>query len=109
MAEKLNCWEFMKCGREQGGEKVNELGVCPAAIETSANGLNEGKNAGRICWAVSGTFCGGKVQGTFAKKKQSCMECEFFKMVEQEEGKGFILLEQTQVTEFYKKSGSEKE
>jgi len=27
---KLNCWEFKKCGRQPGGPKVAELGVCPA-------------------------------------------------------------------------------
>ncbi len=105
MSAKQNCWEFMKCGRQPDGERVAELGICPAAIEASANGLNGGKNGGRICWAVSGTFCGGKVQGTFAKKKQSCMECEFFKMVNQEEGHSFILLEPNQVNEFHEKKG----
>ncbi len=31
------------------------------------------------CWQVAGTFCGGKVQGTFAQKYQSCSECEVYK------------------------------
>jgi hypothetical protein len=30
-AKKLNCWEVKKCGREPGGVKVKELGVCPAS------------------------------------------------------------------------------
>jgi hypothetical protein len=30
-------------------------------------------NAGRICWAIAGTFCGDKVQGDFAQKSVSCM------------------------------------
>jgi len=29
MKECLNCWEFKKCGREPGGEKASELGICP--------------------------------------------------------------------------------
>ncbi|MGE5174112.1 MAG: two-CW domain-containing protein, partial [Betaproteobacteria bacterium] len=29
--EKLNCWEHKKCGRQPGGHKVAELGVCPSA------------------------------------------------------------------------------
>ena len=43
MAKKQNCWEFMKCGREPGGERVKELGVCPVALDSSANGINSGK------------------------------------------------------------------
>lgn len=82
MAEqKQNCWEFKKCGREPGGPKVADLGVCPAAISGASDGINGGKNGGRYCWAVTGTFCGGKVQGTFAQKQLSCMSCDFFKQV----------------------------
>ncbi|MCP4345693.1 MAG: protein kinase [Desulfobacterales bacterium] len=83
---KLNCWEYMKCGREPGGEKTGEFGVCPAATDTSFNGLKNGKNAGRLCWAVAGTFCGGKIQGAFADKRNSCIKCEFYKLVLKEEG-----------------------
>ncbi|MDM8522438.1 protein kinase [Desulfococcaceae bacterium HSG8] len=84
--KKLNCWEYMKCGREPGGEKADELGICPAAADSSFNGLNRGKNAGRICWAVAGTFCGGEIQGSFADKRKSCMRCNFFKQIREEEG-----------------------
>jgi len=86
MAGKVNCWEFMKCGREPGGAKAMELGVCPAAICEEADGLNDGKNGGRICWAVTGTLCGGEVQGTFAMKSVSCMACDFYRLVKQEQG-----------------------
>lgn len=90
---KENCWEFKKCGRQPGGAKVGELGLCPASTDISAEGVNDGKKGGRLCWAVTGTFCGGKVQGTFAQKQLSCMTCEFFKKVKEEEGVGkFILL-----------------
>ncbi len=92
MAKKLNCWEYKKCGREPGGERVNEMGVCPASIDSSADGLNGGKNAGRICWAVAGTFCGGEVQGTFAQKELTCMNCDFFKLVREQEGMRFRIL-----------------
>ena len=92
MEQKLNCWEFKKCGREPGGAKVAELGVCPVANETLSNGLNEGSNAGRICWAVAGTLCGGRVQGTFAQKRRSCTQCDFYHMVKTEEGRNFVLM-----------------
>ncbi len=85
--KKFNCWEYLKCGREPGGEKIAEFGVCPAAKDSSFDGLNRGKNGGRICWAVAGTFCGGKVQGTFAEKRKSCINCEFYKSVRKEQGK----------------------
>ncbi|MBI5445121.1 MAG: hypothetical protein HY900_28410 [Deltaproteobacteria bacterium] len=84
-----NCWEMKKCGREPAGAKTKELGVCPAATDASSNGVNGGKNAGRICWAVSGTLCGGKVQGSFAQKRLSCMSCEFFAHVKETEGGQF--------------------
>ncbi len=85
-SQKINCWEFLNCGRELGGEKVAELGICPASIDTSADGLNEGKNGGRICWAITGTFSGKKIQGFYAKKLLSCRSCIFFKMVKEEAG-----------------------
>jgi len=83
--KKLNCWEFKKCGREPGGARVDEYGVCPAAVEQDADGINSGTCGGRICWAVSGTFCRGKVQGIFAAKITSCAGCDFFNLVDSEE------------------------
>jgi hypothetical protein len=87
--EKNNCWEIKKCGRNPGGMKVAELGLCPAAVEEKTNGINSGKNGGRCCWAVTGTLCGGKIQGTYANKLLNCVKCEFYNLVKQEEGNGF--------------------
>ncbi len=87
---KRNCWEFRGCGREPGGSAVDELGPCPAATETSANGLNGGLNGGRICWSIAGTLCGGKVQGTAAAKMPTCLDCPFFKTVTVDEGARFL-------------------
>lgn len=64
------CWEYKKCGREQGGAKVAELGVCPAYPDH-----------GRECWAVVGTLCGGVIQGTSAQKEGNCRKCDFYKGV----------------------------
>lgn len=83
----LNCWDFKKCGRQPGGSRVSDLGVCPASTDAKADGLNGGRNGGRICWALTGTLCGGKVQGTFAQKLTNCMECEFYRLVQTEQGK----------------------
>lgn len=84
--KKLNCWEVMRCGREPGGGKVSEMGICPAAADETFDGINEGDCGGRFCWAVSGTFCNGQAQGSFAEKRASCMECEFYNKVREEEG-----------------------
>ena len=87
---RLNCWEFKKCGREVGGAKAAQLGVCVAASEARTNGLNGGRNGGRACWALAGTLCGGVVQGTFATKLTNCQNCEFYALVKGEEGAGLI-------------------
>lgn len=84
--KKLNCWEIKKCGREIGGNRTDDLGVCPAASNISSTSINSGKSAGRICWAVAGTFCEGRVQGDCTQKTVSCMTCEVFKRIKKEEG-----------------------
>lgn len=56
----IRCWERKQCG---------QLG-CPAYQNT----------CGR-CWIIAGTLCGGEPQGKFAKKYQSCKECEIYQEV----------------------------
>ena len=85
MEKKLNCWEFKNCGREPGGVKVNEQGICPATNNSLVNGVNGGNNGGRICWSIAGTFCNGEIKGSFAQDKFTCLMCDFFKLVEEEE------------------------
>ena len=89
---KLNCWEDLRCGREPGGPREAELGPCPAATDTSCHGINGGTNAGRLCWAVTGTLCTDQVEGTFAEKIPRCERCPFFRRVKYEEGCHFHLL-----------------
>ncbi len=69
----------MKCGRQPEGDKVAEFGICPAASDISYDGIYSGKCGGRICWAVAGTFCGGGAQGSFADKRGTCLNCDFYK------------------------------
>ena len=52
--------------------------------------MHGGINGGRVCWAVSGTFCGGVVQGTFAAKLTNCIACEFYATVTRDEGAGLL-------------------
>jgi hypothetical protein len=87
---KINCWELKECGREPGGKVAVYLGVCPAATEERFNEVHGGKNAGRACWLVAGTLCGGKPQGTFAQKIETCEMCDFFLKVKSEEQDSFM-------------------
>lgn len=84
--KKKNCWEVKQCGREPGGKNSATMGVCIAAKDESVNGLNGGKNGGRVCWGVAGTLCEGEVQGNYADKIGSCIRCEFYLQVKKEEG-----------------------
>ena len=87
MEERKNCWEFFKCGREPGGTKVEELGVCPVTVHESSDGINHGRAAGRQCWAVEDNTC----YRTIGAKFKDCMKCSFYQEVESHEGRHFIL------------------
>jgi signal transduction histidine kinase len=65
---QVKCWEYMKCERDKDSSLK-----CPAY-----------PNFGRVCWAVAGTFCEGKVQGTFAQKYEDCKKCEFYQKARKE-------------------------
>jgi len=53
----LKCWEHKKCNKTD----------CPSYQSENLR-----------CWQVAGTFCGGKVQGYFAKKYGDCRKCDVF-------------------------------
>jgi len=82
---KQNCWEYKKCGRQPGGHRADELGICPATTNEDLHNAHGGRNAGRACWVVAGSLCGGKVQGTYATKLLNCWRCDFMNMVKKEE------------------------
>lgn len=65
----VNCWEFKKCGQE---------GKCPASTFEAADGYLGGKNGGRGCVYITGTFCNKRIQGTYQDKEKNCAECEFY-------------------------------
>jgi len=65
---EIKCWEFKKCGRDKDATMK-----CPAY-----------SNFGRVCWVVAGTFCEGKVQGTFAQKYEDCSKCDFYQMLKKQ-------------------------
>lgn len=47
--KKLNCWEFMQCDRQPGGDKIKELGTCPVTTDEELDGTHGGIGAGRAC------------------------------------------------------------
>lgn len=53
------CHEIMNCKRED----------CPG----------HGRETSMRCWQIAGTFCRGEVQGAYAQKIGSCVECLVFK------------------------------
>lgn len=89
--EHKNCWEAKACGRQPGGANIEALGICPAAEPNEFDGVNQGERAGRFCWAVVGTLCLGRAQGTYAMKLQNCIQCEFLQEVQGEQGQSFKL------------------
>jgi hypothetical protein len=88
--KKKNCWEYKQCGREPGGAQAKQLGVCPAATEKGFNGVHAGRNAGRACWVVAGTFCCSTIAGTVAREHGTCTSCNFYQLVKKEEHPDFI-------------------
>jgi len=53
----VRCWEKKNCEKHD----------CPAFKKDEVR-----------CWLTAGTMCGGKVQGVFAVKYESCKECEVY-------------------------------
>ena len=82
---KKNCWEHKNCGRWPNGPKATEFGICPVTIDTNLHGAHGGQQAGRACWVVAGSLCGGRVQGSYAEKMNNCWKCDFMNIVKQEE------------------------
>ena len=87
----MNCWEFRDCGRQPGGSRVEELGVCPAAVFEPAEGFLGGSNGGRACAFVAGTLCDDQIQGTYRDKSKNCWDCPFFRRLRAEHGAAFSL------------------
>lgn len=83
---KSNCWDITQCGRELGGKRAAEAGVCATSTNVFFDGTNGGSNAGRCCWRVSGTLFRGDGQCELLAKVGSCQNCHVFTMVKQEEG-----------------------
>jgi hypothetical protein len=73
----INCWEYIRCGRELGGNNTTESGVCPASTHTLADGFLGGVNGGRACYFIMGTLCCGEVDLNIDKNSKNCTKCSF--------------------------------
>ena len=96
----INCWEYNHC--DGGWDDLDTAGsvACPVLLFTSADGLNHGTNGGRICWSIAGSFCGGTSEGKLARERFSCMSCNFYSLVEQEEGIDRMIVMPYQLKQF---------
>jgi len=84
----LNCWEWKKCGREPGGANAEGDG-CVVARERRADGINNGSNGGRYCWAIRDA----NAETPFKNKLCFCLQCDFLAAVQEQEGVDFVLLD----------------
>jgi hypothetical protein len=83
----VNCWQYMSCGREPGGAHTDLFGVCPASTDNRLDGVHGGKNAGRACWAIAGSFTKDGDEMALAGGHRDCAACDFYNAVQQEEGR----------------------
>ncbi len=100
----------MECRKEteNGDCFFSEDGTCPASTELYMNGVNDGKNAGRACWAIAGTLCNDEIQGDATSKIKACLECKFYKRVKEEEGQGFVTGSELMEMVQYQHQGAEE-
>jgi hypothetical protein len=89
---KLNCWQFMGCGLQMRKRcsHLSDTCPCPASVERSLDGIHGGRNAGRVCWVVLQTQCYGSVQKTYEQKYKTCLLCDFYHSVVDEEDTDFL-------------------
>ena len=59
--KNMQCWNYNNCGHGKDS-------LCPAVDQ----------KAGRSCWLVAKTLCGGKVHGKHTKRIKSCEGCAFY-------------------------------
>ena len=71
----VNCLEVKSCGFDRAGPGRQ---ACPAATYERADGFLGGRNGGRACFFIPGTFCGGEGPCSTKDKAVRCMNCKFF-------------------------------
>lgn len=89
---RTNCWEYKNCGLEPGGKNAEARGVCPVAIQTKYDQVNNGKNGGRLCWFVDKTLCNNEQQESFLEKFELCLTCDFYLLVQKQQGRHLVVV-----------------
>jgi len=82
----LNCWDFVQC--RQGPDSPKP---CAVATDLASDGVNGGRNGGRLCWAVVGSLSGNERPFGCAHNTD-CLACDFFHLVKSEQGDSFQFL-----------------
>jgi hypothetical protein len=59
--KNMQCWDYNNCGHGKDS-------LCPAVDQ----------KAGKSCWLVPKTLCGGKVHGKHTQRIKSCEGCSFY-------------------------------
>lgn len=85
--QKVNCWDFRKCGEKPDGASPGQTKPCGVATEEKCDQINHGKNGGRSCWLIRQKMAERKDKGSAMMR---CSQCDFYKMVEKEEGDNFF-------------------
>jgi hypothetical protein len=84
--DKINCWEFKKCGREPEGFNTSELGVCEVSTYEVLDGIHGGMNAGRCCWVIYGAcYTHTERPKSFSEHTERCSKCDFYALVHKTE------------------------
>ena len=87
---KKNCWEFNNCAHETTGANPISDGACSVPFLQKYDGKNHGVNAGRSCWQVMNDLSTIPGMGFLREKLlKKCLFCEFFRRVQEEEGRSF--------------------
>ncbi len=68
------------------------LAICPASTDRAYDGNNSGQNCGCYDRKIAGTLCEGMVQRSFAAKAMNCLDCDFYKLISDEERIQFACL-----------------
>ena len=90
-ALRMNCWEYMASGRHRDGSGKEGCSQCPVPQMTNYDGINGGRNGGRACWIITGTLGDRDVQMTFSHKLATCLKCNVYIAIKEEEGDNLCL------------------
>ncbi|MCI5219061.1 MAG: hypothetical protein D3914_07680 [Candidatus Electrothrix sp. LOE2] len=82
---RINCWEFKKCGREPGGRNIEKYGCCSVPVSIEYDGMNNGKNGGRSCWILRESACEKIMRACRVDEIKECRQCHFHTYVRKTE------------------------